>query len=206
MKTKKREKRSTKKVIAFLIMLSLVLSSGTFAYWASYVEGTNAEATGTLQVGSGEKVSTRFDLANELNSGGLLVPVGQAVNSLEGAVEEIDLSFDVKWTEDEATTQMLGVDSVGEIDIEHELLITSEGVVLDKVEFAHIYALVFVAYNENNASELKLDAAAETFAFQIKLTEPSNQADYQLIVNAEISVTFSYQIKTMNIVSTDIVN
>ena len=29
-----------KKIIALLIMLSLVLTTGTFAYWASYVQGT----------------------------------------------------------------------------------------------------------------------------------------------------------------------
>ena len=66
-----------------------------------------------------------------------------------------------------------------------------------------IYNLLTVSYNESNASELTLDAAAQTFAFQITLDEPADQAEYNLIVNAEISVTFSYGITTENIVSTD---
>lgn len=199
------EKRNNKKkVIALLIMLSLVLSSGTFAYWASYVEGTSTEATGTLEVGSGDKTETKFDLSNELNSGGLLVPVGQAVNSNKGAVEAIDLSFDVEWVEDEATSQLAGTDSVGEIEVSHEVVIKLDGEVLPKGQNKEIYELINVAYNEANASELTLDAAAETFAFQITMDEPADQAEYNLIANAEISITFSYEILSDSIVTSDV--
>ena len=193
-----------KKTIALLITLSLVLSVGTFAYWASNVEGTSAQATGTLEVGSGNAVETRFDLTNELNSGGLLVPVGQLVNSNEGAVEAIDLSFDVKWVEDEEVTQLLGTDSVGQIEVSHNVEITIGNEVLDQEEYAHIYDLLNVAYNEENASELTLDAAASTFAFQITLDEPADQEEYNLIANAEIAITFSYEITTRNIETTDV--
>jgi hypothetical protein len=197
-------KNLRKKTIALLITLSLVLSVGTFAYWASNVEGTSEQATGTLEVGSGDIVETRFELTNDLNSGGLLVPVGQAVNSNKGATEAIDLSFDVQWVEDEETSQVLGVDSVGKIVVNHEVTITVNGEALDQEEYANIYALLNVEYNEANASELKLDAAASTFAFQITLDEPTDQAEYNLIANAEISITFSYEISTEDITTTDV--
>lgn len=203
MKNGNQKRNSRKKVIAFLIMLSVVLTSGTFAYWASYVEGTETTATGTLEVGSGDTVETRFDLSNELNSGGLLVPVGQAVHSNGEAVEAIDLSFDVEWVEDEKTTQMLGVNSTGQITVDHTVVIELDGEELDAEEYAHIYKLVNVAYNKENKTELKLDEKASTFAFQITLDEPTDQADYNLIANAEISITFSYDISTDEIVSLD---
>lgn len=193
-----------KRIIALLIMLAVVVTSGTFAYWANYVEGTSNVATGTLEVGSGDVVETRFDLSNDLNSGGLLVPVGQAVNSNTGAVEAIDLSFDVKWVEDEATTQMLGVESVGQITIDDTVVITLNGEVLDATTYATIYGLINVVYNSGNATELTLDAAPSTFAFQITMDEPADQEDYNLIANAEISVTFTYTIDTADIVSTDV--
>lgn len=204
-KTKKRNnKKSRKRVIAFLLMMSLVLSGGTFAYWASYVEGTSTEATGTLAVGSGDTVETVFELSNEFNSGGLLVPEGQAINSGREAVESIDLTFDVQWNEDEEMTQMLGVDSVGQIVVKDQVVITLDGEVLDAKEFSNIYDLVNVIYNENNATELTLDAEPETFAFLITLDEPADQEEYNLIANAKISVTFSYSIDTDEIVSTDV--
>ena len=192
-----------KKAIALLITLSLVLSSGTFAYWANFVEGTSQEATGTLTIGTADVVETKFDITNELNSGGLLVPVGQSANSNAGAVEAIDLSFDVEWQEDEATTQLLGTNTVGQISVSHVVEITVGGSVLDAATHANIYALLNVEYNASNASELTLDAAAQTFAFQITLDEPADQAEYDLIANAEISITFSYEILTNDVVVSD---
>ena len=200
----KQTKKSRKRVIAILLMLSIVLTTGTFAYWASYVEGTSTEATGTLEVGSGDIVETKFELTNDLNSGGLLVPIGQAVNSNKDAVEGITLSFDVKWVEDEKTTQMLGVDSVGQIEVTDQVVIKLDGEVLDSELYANIYSLVNVDYSKTNVSELILDASATTFSFLITLDEPANQEEYNLIANAEISVTFSYSIGTSDIVSTDV--
>ncbi len=200
----RKDQKSKKRVIAFLLMLSLVLSSGTFAYWASYVEGTSTEATGTLEVGSGDSVETEFVLGETFNSGGLLVPVGQAINSNEGAVEAVDLAFDIKWVEDEATTQLLGTESTGQIEIDHQVSIELDGEELDAEKYANIYALVNVAYNKANASELLLDADAETFGFQITLDEPANQEEYNLIANAKISVTFSYTIDTEAIDTVDV--
>jgi len=202
-KTQKDSKKSRKTVIAFLLMLSLVFTTGTFAYWASYVEGTSTEAVGTLEVGSGDTVETRFDLTDEFNSGGLLVPVGQLENSNKGAVESIDLAFDIQWVEDEETSQLAGTYSVGQIDIDHNLVIVVDGEELDQKEFANIYALINVEYNERNSKELLLDASATTFGFEITMDEPANQEEYNLIANAEISITFSYTIDTETIVTTD---
>lgn len=192
-----------KRIIALALMLSVVVTAGTFAYWSNYVEGTSTESVGTLEVGTGDIAKTRFDLSGELNSGGLLVPVGQAVNSNGEAVEQIDLSFDVQWVEDEATTQLLGTNSVGQIDVSHVVVITIGETVLDKVQYAHIYDLINVAYDSANASELLLDAAASTFAFHITMDEPADQAEYDLISTAQISITFSYGITTANIVTAD---
>ena len=197
-------KNLRKKAIALLITLSLVLSVGTFAYWASSVEGTSDQATGTLEVGSGDIVETRFDLTNDFNSGGLLVPAHQVVNSGEEAVGAIDLAFDVQWVEDEETTQVLGTDSVGQIEVSHNVEITVGGKVLDQNKYSNIYDLLNVEYNEDNASELTLDAAAETFAFQVTLDEPADQEEYALIANAEISITFSYEINSNDIDTTDV--
>lgn len=193
-----------KRLIALLIMLSLVTSTGTFAYWASTVTGTETTSNGTLTVGSGESVATTFDITNELDSGGLLVPVTHAVNSNEGAVEAINLSYDVQWLEDEEVSQIDGTSSVADITVVENVVITLGETVLDPIENANIYALINVAYNESNASQLTLDAAAQTFAMQITMDEPADQAEYDMIANAEISITFTFTIDSGDIVTTDV--
>jgi hypothetical protein len=193
-----------KRLIALLIMLSLVTSTGTFAYWASTVTGTETTSNGTLTIGSGESVDTTFEITNELNSGGLLVPVTHAVNSNAGAVEAINLSYDVQWLEDEAVSQIDGTTSVADITVVDNVVITLGETVLDATEYANIYALINVAYNDANASKLTLDAAAQTFAVQITMDEPANQAEYDLIANAKISITFTFTIDSSDIVTTDL--
>jgi hypothetical protein len=204
-KQRSKKSNSKKRIIALLVMLSLVLSTGTFAYWASYVEGTSTEAVGTLTVGSGDTVETVFSLTNEINSGGLLVPVGQAVNSNGEAVEYINLAFDIQWLENEETTQLNGTVSSAPINVEYKLVITHNGDILDQEEYSMIYDLINVVSSEFNPAELILDAASKTFTYQVTLNEPSNKEEYNLISNADIAVTFSYSIDTNNINTIDII-
>ena len=203
MKKKTDNRKSRKTIIAFLLMLSLVLTSGTFAYWASYVEGTETSATGTLQIGSGDIAETRFELEDTYESGGLLVPANQLDNSNEGAVDSIDLTFDIAWNEDEKVSQLDGTYSVGEVEIDHNVLIVVNGEKLDQEKYANIYDLVNVEYSEKNASEMILGEGAQTFAFELTLDEPANQEEYNLIANAEISVEFFYSIDTDSIQTYD---
>ena len=204
MNNKKQNKKSRKTIIAFLLMLSLVLTSGTFAYWASYVEGTETSATGTLEIGSGDIAETTFNLKNTENSGGLLVPANQLDNSNEGAVDSIDLTFDIAWNEDEKVSQLDGTYSVGEVEIDHNVLIVVNGEKLDQEKYANIYDLVNVEYSEKNASEMILGNGSETFAFQLTLDEPADQEEYNLIANAKIAVEFFYGIDTESIQTYDI--
>lgn len=193
-----------KKIIASLFVLSLTVTAGTFAYWASSVEGTESTATGTVTVGSGDAVSTTFDLTNAQDSSGLLVPVGQAVNSAAGAVEAIDLSWDVQWLEDEATSQLSGTSSVADIAVTHDVVITVGGTALDSTTYANIYNLINVTHNVGNATQLTLDAAAQTFAFQITMDEPADTAEYDLIATATVEITFTYTIDAVDIVTSDL--
>lgn len=192
------------KIIASLLVLSLVVSAGTFAYWANNVLGTETTSTGTVTVGSGDSVTTTFDLTNAQDSSGLLVPVGQSANSTAGAVEEIDLSWDVQWLEDEATSQLSGTSSVADITVASDVVITIGETVLDSTTHANIYDLINVTPNAGNATELTLDAAAQTFAFQITMDEPADQAEYDLIATASVAITFTYTIDAADIVTTDV--
>jgi predicted ribosomally synthesized peptide with SipW-like signal peptide len=192
-----------KKIMAVLIMIAVVATTGTFAYWASNVEGTSEQAMGTLNIGSAESVDTTFDLSNTYNSGGLLVPLGQLVNSNEGAVEEINISYDVAWNEDEAVSQLDGTYTVGQINVSHVVAITVDGEVLDAKKYANIYDLITVTDSQDNPSELILDEAAKTFGFTVTMDEPADQAEYNLIANASISITFTYDIYDSQIQTTD---
>ncbi len=198
--------KNRKKLIAFLIMLSLVLTTGTFAYWASNVEGTSEDAVGTLNVGSAGTVTTKFDLSNELNSGGCLVPSNQAINSQKHAVEAIELHYDLAWQEDSSETQVTGTTSVGQVSVSHHVLVFIDEEVLDQELYSNIYKLINVDYSEINPTEMTLDGDTETFNFTVTMDEPTNQIDYNIIAGANISILFQFSIEENLIDTTDIDN
>lgn len=196
-KTRKSKKSNSKRALYLLLLLCFVSSSGTFAYWATNIEGSGNQSMGTISVGSGDEVTTTFEVTNDFSSGGYLVPKNQVINSeQDSAVESIMLAYDLEWKEDEVTSQMLGVNAFGDIQIDHSIIITVNDEELDPLVHNNIYQLVNVSYNSENKDQLQLDSPAETFLFLITLDEPSNQEEYDLIAFATIEVTFTYSIQT----------
>ncbi|MBI9010196.1 MAG: DUF5011 domain-containing protein [Tenericutes bacterium] len=196
----KKSKTSRRIIIAFLIMLAIVLTTGTYAYWATSVEGTSNEALGTLTIGSADGVETKFILSNELNSGGTLVPVGQTKNSNQiDAVESIDLLYNVKWAESSDYTQLEGTSSIGDVKISYNINIENNGEILDHEDYMNVYSLIHVIYGNENPNQLILDAEAKTYSFTVTMEEPSNQVEYNLIKDSEISIVFTFLIIDNNI-------
>lgn len=200
---KKQPNRKNKRMILFLLMISLTLSTGTFAFWASNVEGTNEEATGTLSIGYAASVETTFELTNTLQDGGLLVPNGQIGNSIGESVEIINLSHNLVWLEDALQSQLEGTITTGKISITHSFIIELEGVELDSKEYSDIYELIHINYDESNPIFMTLDGDVEAFNYTITMDEPNNQEEYDLIHNANITVVFNYRVYDNFIETTD---
>ncbi len=183
-----------RKIVGYLLVLSLILTTGTFAYWANYVEGTNNEITETLTVGSAKSVKSRFDIANELHSGGRLVPSNQVENSEANAVAKIDLAYNIAWLEDSNVTQLNGTSTMGLIGISHSLIIVVNGEELDSSVYPKIFELINVNYDVNNKTQLVFKGESETFFFSVTMDEPENQREYLLIRNASITIEFTFSI------------
>lgn len=193
-KQNKQKRNISKLLIIFLFIISLTMTAGTFAYWATNVEGTQSEAVGTLSIGSASGVSTKFILSNDSTTGGNLVPAGMNLSSEQNAVEEINLTYDIKWIEENITTQLEGTVTKGKIDVTHSLNIIKDGEMLDPDLYSNIYHLIVVTHSDSNPEELTLEADAKTFSFTITMEEPANQEEYNLIVNSEIQVIITYEI------------
>lgn len=97
--------KSRKLGIALLLMLALVVTSGTFAYWASSVTGNNTTASGTVTIGEGGTATTAVTVSDQTDAG-TLVPYGRDADAdpLVGDTEYVLLTFPVTWSE---TTDLL---------------------------------------------------------------------------------------------------
>ncbi|QMS84624.1 hypothetical protein [Candidatus Xianfuyuplasma coldseepsis] len=188
--------KSRKLGIALLAMLAIVVTTGTFAYWAGAVVAPTGgdTTTGTVTVGTGADVTTSFVLNNTVASGGQLVPSGQSGNSQGTPVEFVDLSYTVQWTED--GDQLLGTSTTANITATPSVaMVEDDG--LTAITNQTILDLVVITPNVSNPSTITLDAAASTFAWTVTLTEPANSADYAVVQGATITITFTYSLDTI---------
>jgi predicted ribosomally synthesized peptide with SipW-like signal peptide len=188
--------RTKKFGIALLVMLAFVVTTGTFAYWASSVNGpANDTTVGTVTVGSGEAVVTSFTLGSTNATGGDLVPANQLANSAAGAVDNVVVTYTVEWNEDTAVSQLDGTTSTAPLTVTPVVTLVDEN--SNNVTDASVLALISVTPSGSNASSLTLDGGAESLSWTITMSEPADQAEYDLIANGTITITFTYSLGTI---------
>jgi hypothetical protein len=184
--------RSKNLVVALLVVLALAVSGFTYAYWASVVNApTNGVSEGTIQVGSGDPVTTSVTVTDVDVTGGNLVP---ATFAGSGEVESVPLSFTVAWNADALVDASLtGSTSTA------TLTVTPVVTVMDGLTdvTASVGSLVVVTADVLNASSITLGASAITISYTVTLTEPSTVALYNLIAGSVITIEFTFVVSSV---------
>lgn len=70
------KQKNIKLLTALLLIFSLLLTGGMFAYWASGVLGDEDDVTDTITIGVGSEETTTIDLTETQRTQGVLVPAG----------------------------------------------------------------------------------------------------------------------------------
>lgn len=153
-------------IIGTLLTLALVVSSFTFAFWASIdLEDTNTEATVTIGEGRTATVTTSLTATGA----GELVPAGELDNSSNpNPVEEIVFTFEVNWNDD--STLLQGVTS--DINIEVENISNATAATL----------LNFDISPDPLTAEIT-QGTPLTVTITVTLDEPADQTAYDAIIN-----------------------
>jgi len=103
--------KSRKLGIALLLMLALVVTSGTFAYWASAINGDAATQSGaSVTIGSGNTVETTVNVGGSPTAGGSTGLVPTAYAATAGVEDTATFTYAVDWDRDsnEAGTGFTG--------------------------------------------------------------------------------------------------
>lgn len=191
--------KSRKLTIIILFVLALIVTAGTYAYWANTINTPeNKQTTDTVTVGEGQDVTTSLVLNENTTNGGILVPASQLSNSPTGSIDKVILSDDVSWIENSNTKQLEGTTSTANINVTISVTVTDK----DGNDVTSLVAyLINVTPDINNVSSLILNASAKTFNYDITMSEPANQTEYYAIVNGTITVSFTYSLGT--VITTD---
>ena len=169
-------------VIGLLIMLSVIVSGFTFAFWAAGLDGTNSRLeSNTINIGTAMNASTSLALGVGDTGSKNLVPANRANNSVGGLdanTESITIVFTVAWNEVvEAGEQANYSGSKG------NLVVTIEN---KEIGGSTTHA-DFVIIALPNTVEITEGATAITISIKVTLLEPETQEIYEAIINQIIS-------------------
>lgn len=163
--------KSRKLAIGLLVALALVVTTGTFAFWASGVTGSSESATGTVTIGSGDAVTTTVVVGDATNAGPL-VPVGQT------GTNNVDLTFGVDWDGSGATgaTGTLAV-SVGTI-------------LIDGVDYSGLFTVTVTS-----GTGAITAGTNQNVVVNVEFTnEPADQTEYNAVATNDVIVTLTFNV------------
>jgi hypothetical protein len=190
--------KSRKLGIALLVMLAFVVTSGTFAYWAAGVTGPSAsDTTGTITIGSGNTATTTFSFTSTTDSDSLLVPSGFENGTTTFAT--LPLSYELQWITDGVggTVDLTGTTTTGTLSVSIAVVVIDDDGLTDVT--ASVGSLISVTEVDTPAS-ITLGAAAATYSFNVTMSEPADQAEYDLLAGSEIQVTFTWSVGSISTV------
>jgi len=171
--------KSKKFAVLGLALAAVVATAGiSLAYWASTVSGSNANNTGTVEIGAGHDVTTTVVVGSQ-SSADYLVPAGRAVDA---EVESVQLDFTVAFN----STAVAAEGTLGHLTVTvvHVAIGTTH---TDDAITAYVnVALPTVA-------DIYADGDDVTSSVVITLDEPVIE-DYDEIANQTITVTLNFAV------------
>ena len=163
------KKRKITAVITLVIMLTVVLSVGIYAYWAGGIIGAGKEATPEITVGTGQTAETALEVVVAGNEG-TLVPEGRAV---AGQVESITFTLDFVWEE---TTADFVNGATGDF-----VIVATPSNALLQVTLTDVPTEVVLG-------------TTYTINVMVTLTEPADIVEYNEVVNKTLTIQFNMKI------------
>lgn len=183
-------------VIGLLIMLSVIVSGFTFAFWAAGLNGTNSTLeSNTINIGTALNAETSLTLGGGATGSKNLVPAGRADNSVGGVdenAESITIEFTVAWNE-----VVKPGESANYAGSSGSLVVTINNKKIGGSE-AHA-GLVNIALPSDVTIVEGADAI--TVSITVTLSEPLTQAIYAAIYNELISFDVKFTVTPTIIVT-----
>jgi len=171
--------KSRKLGIGLLLMLAVVVTTGTFAYWTSGLAADSEVTAPTVTVGTGSDTASIVALVQGSSTGSALVPTGQGV---DGTDDTATFTIAVDWDE------VNGTDFTGATG---DLVVT---VVYSMAGFTDAQLQVLFSHSVNVATITEGAASQNVIVTVVFDTEPANVTEYNAIITKTLTVTMTFTV------------
>lgn len=179
---------SNRIIIAVLLIVSLLMTSGTLAYWSEYVEGTETDITTSFDVGKFPFHSYQFVLDSDVNSYRYKVDVDYLLENRDQNFDE--LIFAVVLT-DERYKDLI---EVFDIEIELELIIQRNGKDVKSNTYKRYSKLFDITLHEDNQDEIMFGESPVEQTIEISLHDGYKDNLYKKLERYEVYIQITFTI------------
>ncbi len=163
-------------VISLLVLLAVITSGFTYAFWASSVAGVTEAKNGSVQIGTGEAVTVDVAIGASQSNALQLVPL--TITPLAGQTNSVVFSYVITWTTDDR------IESVTTANITTVVSDIKVGGVVNPHGLVQVSLVNPGTVTQGNQV---------TVTFTVTMNEPASQAEYNDVANEliEFSITFT---------------
>ncbi len=177
--------------IGLLLMLAVVVTTGTFAYWASSIAGDDQVENVTVVIGTGSSFTTTLDVTTDTADNNNLLPTSRIVNTGD---DRTTYTFPVIWEVNEDGSTYDG--ATGELSVTVTYSMAGSG--LDSAQLDAMFSIndiTNVAITEGVSQNVDV-----TLIFD---TEPVDEATYNAIKGGTLTLTLTFTVDTTNTSTTN---
>lgn len=175
---------SRKMILIFLTIVSITMTTSTFAYWATFVESSESSTQAFLQVGTAMDNSYWYEVMNELQTDGYNIPILELLNP-EG-IDTYSITFDL--SNDEQN------DDLSNIIINYDIMLYRNGKELNRNLFSRLSKYIIVTPNESNPITISNDGTLATFNYTVSLDHSYGHSEENLLSELDVVIVFEYSI------------
>jgi hypothetical protein len=175
---------SRKMILIFLTIVSITMTTSTFAYWATFVESSESSTQAFLQVGTAMENSYWYEVMNELQTDGYSIPILELLNP-EG-IDTYSITFDLSNDEQD--------DDLSNIIINYDIMLYKNGKELNRNLFSRLSKYIIVTPNESNTMTISNDGTLATFNYTVSLDRSYGRSEENLLSELDVVIVFEYSI------------
>lgn len=181
-----------KSMIAILVIVSVLMTTGTFSYWAVNVQGEVDETSMTFRIG--EYITTLFDFVlNEENT------VYQYEVDVEYLFEDYknnqdDVVFGIVWDDSTLSEEFENRIVVGNLVVDMQFKFYKNGIEVSAKTERQLNHLLKLSVDTNNPETITYGSSAETFEYYTMMNSRKKLNDVEVLLDYEVYVEITYTI------------
>lgn len=178
----------TKKfIIISLLILSLSVTSNTFAYWAMNVNGDNGNQTSTFTIGTYTINNYAFTLSNSQQTYSYLVPIADLLADPVNTSDDIE--FGIIWNDPNVT----GTTS-GNITVTYNIKLFDAGTEITGNKYDRYVSLINLQVDPSNPQTITYNEVAQGHNFTVSLNPENRRNDYRNLGRYDVFIEITYTV------------